>query len=274
MEFHELADRLLAVATEVGRLQMHHYRAGVEVETKSDQSPVTVADRASEAIIVTALARLDPETPVVAEEALSQGAAPESGERFYLVDPLDGTREFIAGRDEFTVNIGLIEQGRPTFGLVYAPALSQLYVTLSRTRAIETGLDPRTTDPALANLETRVLATREPDMTALTVAASRSHANPRTEELLARYRVADRISAGSSLKFCLIAAGRADFYPRLGRTMEWDTAAGHAILAAAGGSVVTLAGEPLGYGKRDKAFANPEFLALGRPEVAGPAIVS
>lgn len=264
MDHRQLADELISVAGSVGQLQMRHFCSGVTVEQKSDASPVTVADRQSEEMIVAALATIAPGIPVVAEEAMSEGAdLPPSLEHFFLVDPLDGTREFISGRGEFTVNIALIDNGRPVFGLLYAPALSRLFMTLGPGEAVEAQLAAENGAQGLGDLELQRLQPRSPDMEALIVVASRSHLDPATEQLLSKYRVGERVSAGSSLKFCLLASGEADLYPRLGRTMEWDTAAGHAILNAAGGCVMTEQGEPLGYAKRDVGFANPGFIAWG-----------
>ena len=248
---------------EVGRLQLCHYRSGAKVERKDDSSPVTVADRESEIAIEKTLRAFHPDIPIVAEEATSLGRTPKIGARFFLVDPLDGTREFINDRDEFTVNIGLIEDGRPTFGIVYAPALSSLYVTVGPNETVGGTLVADADARTLGELELKRMCTRAPDMEALTVVASRSHGDKRTEEILAGYQVSERRSAGSSLKFCLIASGLADFYPRPGRTMEWDTCAGHAVLTAAGGHVSTLEGAPLTYGKVTEGFANPGFQAWG-----------
>lgn len=263
MEAHDLADRLIGVASEAGRLQMRHYSSGIAFEQKSDASPVTAADRESERVIVRALERIAPDTPVVAEEAMSEGRSPKIGRQFFLVDPLDGTREFISGRGEFTINIALIETGTPIFGLVYAPALDQLFVTLAKDQAFEAHMAPGAQNTRLDELELSQLQGKSPDMDALQVVASRSHLDPQTEEYLAGFKVAERMSAGSSLKFCLLARGQADLYPRFGRTMEWDTAAGHAVLHAAGGTVLTVDGEPLAYGKKGAGFANPGFVAWG-----------
>lgn len=260
----DLAQSLLGAVLAAGRIEMAYFHAGVAVETKADRTPVTAADREAEAVIVSALARVAPGVPVVAEEAVAAGVMPVIGERFFLVDPLDGTREFIAGRLEFTVNIGLIDKGRPVFGLVYAPAVSRLFVTLAPDLAVEITIAPDSGATSLDGLDRQRLATRQPDESALTAIASRSHMSKETESFLARYNIRERKTAGSSLKFCLVAKGEADLYPRFGPTCEWDTAAGDAILVAAGGIVNGLDGAPLPYGKTDRWLLNPPYVAWGR----------
>ena len=269
-DHEQLARALLPAVLEAGAVEMRHYGEGVAVETKADASPVTAADREAEAVLLTALARIAPGIPVVAEEAVSQGTIPVVSTSFFLVDPLDGTREFINRRGEFTVNVGLIDHGRPVFGMVYAPALSELYATLGPARAVFARIVPSSAGRDLAAHGCADIRTRIPDPMALTAIASRSHLTPETEQFLMRYRVADRRNAGSSLKFCLLARGEADIYPRLGPTMEWDTAAGHAVLAAAGGSVTAPDGAPFTYGKAANGFRNPHFVAwgTGRPIAA------
>ena len=232
------------------------------VDTKSDASPVTEADARAEAVILTGLARLMPGVPVVAEEEAAAGRLPPTlGRSFLLVDPLDGTREFIARSGEYTVNIALVEDGRPTLGVVHAPALGEIHIGRIGSGAAHGDV------AADGTVAWRPIAVRPANRDALAVLASRSHAGPDTEALLARLPGASRVPAGSSLKFCRVAEGLADLYPRLGRTMEWDTAAGDAVLTAAGGRVVGLDRAPLVYGKReqpgDAPFANPWFLALG-----------
>jgi 3'(2'), 5'-bisphosphate nucleotidase len=221
---------------------------------KADGSPVTDADQAAEALILAGLKRLTPEIPVVAEEEVAAGRVPDiSGGRFWLVDPLDGTREFIKGNGEFTVNIGLIEEGRPVLGVIHIPTQRRGYAGMVAERFVvaadEDGPD-------------RPIAARPVPPRDLVVVASRSHRTPELEAYIARLPAKSSASAGSSLKFCLVAEGRADVYPRLGRTMEWDTAAGHAIVEAAGGRVQLLDGGPLVYGKA--GFENPNFVVEGR----------
>jgi len=247
-----LVERLIAVAREAGEEILRHYRAGVEFERKADASPVTEADRAAERIIVAALNRLTPAVPIVAEELAAAGEIPEVGVRFWLVDPLDGTREFLNHNDEFTVNIGLIEDRRPTLGVVHVPAKDETFWATEPGK-VWTQREGGVPEP---------IAVRRPAEEGVVVTASRRHGDSeRLAAFLDGTPVRDRISAGSSLKFCLLAAGRADLYPRFGPTSEWDTAAGHAVLAAAGGSVRTLDGADLLYGK--PTFRNPEFIARG-----------
>ena len=249
-----LLDRIVAIAEDAGRTILDHYRADVVVERKADSSPVTVADREAEALIVAALREIDPEIPVVAEEEAAAGAAPsEGGARFWLVDPLDGTREFIGGTDEFTVNIALVENGTPVLGAVHAPALGDTFGGLAPGTAWRSGRD----------VVRQPIAARPVPSAGPVILSSRRHGDrDRLAGLLASLEAAGHRTVGSSLKFCLLAAGEGDIYPRYGETHEWDTAAGHAVLLAAGGSVSTTAGEPLRYGK--PGFRNPEFIARGR----------
>ncbi len=255
----ELLDALADIALAAGEAVMAVYRTDFSVDAKSDASPVTRADLDGERIILAGLARVAPQIPVVAEEAQASGAVATVARRFFLVDPLDGTREFVSKNGEFTVNIALIEDGVPILGVVLAPALDRLYLGGRGlgARRLTLGRDR----------ETRPIAARPTPAGGLVVVGSRSHAGAQTTEWLKAHDVAAFTAAGSSLKFCLVAEGTADVYPRLGRTMEWDTAAGDAILRAAGGSVVGLDGRPLVYGKRDQPgeadFANPSFVAWG-----------
>jgi 3'(2'), 5'-bisphosphate nucleotidase len=248
-----LLDGLAAAAVEAGAAILRVRAGGFEVETKSDSSPVTAADHAAEAILLTALHRLAPEVTVVAEEECAAGRMPEPGARFFLVDPLDGTKEFVRGGTDFTVNVGLVEGGSPTLGVVYAPARDELYVG-----DVEQG-GARFAQPG-AGAPLRPVTVRPPASPPVAV-ASRSHDTPETEVYLRRLGVVERTSIGSSLKFCLLAAGLADVYPRPAPTSEWDTCAGHAVLLAAGGMVYDLSGAPLRYGK--PRYFNPGFLAAG-----------
>jgi 3'(2'), 5'-bisphosphate nucleotidase len=247
----QLLPGLRQIALQAGAVIMNIYQGHIAVRAKADQSPVTEADEAAEAVILAALAELAPQIPVIAEESVAAGRIPEIGEGpFWLVDPLDGTKEFISRNGEFTVNVALIEDGLPTLGVVFAPAIGQLYLA----------------GPGAVTLEkdggaARPIAVRRPAADGLVVVASRSHRDSKTDDYLADFEVKSLTSAGSSLKLCLVAAGEADLYPRLGRTMEWDIAAGHAVLAAAGGRVETLEGAPLSYGK--PGFENPFFVARG-----------
>jgi 3'(2'), 5'-bisphosphate nucleotidase len=253
MNLEELLARISAVAREAGAAAMQVYASDFQVRGKADHSPVTEADERAEAVILERLAALTPGIPVISEEQAAAGRAPPAAERFWLVDPLDGTREFIQRNGEFTVNIALIEAGCPTLGVVLAPALGRLFAGARSCGA-------RTHDGA----GDRSIACRTVPAAGLTVVASRSHGDSDAlDRFLAERQVAASTSAGSSLKFCLVAAGEADLYPRLGRTMEWDTAAGHAVLAAAGGRVATLDGAELRYGK--PGLDNPHFVASGLP---------
>jgi len=255
----ELAAAVTRSAERAGRRILELYESGCSVERKPDASPVTEADRAAEAIILPELAALAPDIPIVAEESVAAGPVPAVEGRFWLVDALDGTKEFIARAGEFTVNIALIEAGRPVLGIVHIPLWGDTYAGWAPGQAVR----------QRQGESEKPIAARAPDPQALILLASRSHGNePRLaaflDERVTRRggRIAERRTAGSSLKFCLIAAGEADLYPRLGPTMEWDTAAGQAVLEAAGGHVETLDGAPLRYGKPD--FRNPEFVARGR----------
>jgi 3'(2'), 5'-bisphosphate nucleotidase len=254
----ELIEALLAVAVAAGRAALDIYHAGFTVSQKADQTPVTAADHASERIVLEHLARLAPGVPVVAEEAVAAGSAPRVGAEFFLVDPLDGTKEFINRRGEFTVNIALIRAGLPVLGVVYAPVGGTLYAgNVASARAFRCAYPAGAAGPG----RREPLHVRAVPAQGLTAVVSRSHATPETDAYLGHYRVRERVSIGSSLKFCLVAAGEADLYPRLGPTMEWDTAAGHAVLAAAGGKVLAAGGEPLAYGK--PGFRNSFFIASG-----------
>jgi 3'(2'), 5'-bisphosphate nucleotidase len=260
-----LAEGLFPVALAAARVQMSYFTAGVEVERKADHSPVTAADRKSEEIILEALARLAPGVPVIAEEAASAGSIPDvSHGAFFLVDPLDGTNGFTKGRPAFTINVALIEERRPAFGLVYAPAMSDFYVTLGPAEVVNAPLDPHTPARALGEAAAKPIRSRVPDPNALAALVSQSHLNRATERFLEGYDVIDRRAIASSIKFALIARGEADLYPRAGPTSEWDTAAGHAILTAAGGTVTRLDGTPLLYGNAARKFENPNFVAWGR----------
>ena len=260
-DFARAANLLTGAAARAGAAIMRLYREGAEVEFKADASPVTCADRESEVIILDALKHLAPEIAVVSEEAADRPA--KLGHRFFLVDPLDGTKEFIGKRSDFTVNVALIEDGTPRFGLVYAPARSLLALTLEDGKAVEAKLDANEHGAELSKLDCRPLRVRTPLPEGLVAVVSHSHLDPATEAFLAKLKIAKRSSAGSSLKFILGARGEADVYPRFGPTMEWDTAAGQAVLVAAGGSVVQADRKPLRYGKTGTGLLNPSFIAWG-----------
>lgn len=244
-------EEIAHLARRAGEEIMAVYATDFAVRGKADESPVTEADERAERLIVPALHALVPDLPVVAEEAVAAGQVPVIGNSFWLVDPLDGTREFIGRNGEFTVNIALVRDGEPVLGVVYAPALGRMFAGARGVGAWVEDARGR-----------RAIRCRPVPEAGLTVVASRSHGDAAAlEAFLAGRRVAAVVNAGSSLKLCLLAAGEADLYPRLGRTMEWDIAAGHAVLAAAGGRVVDLAGAPLRYGK--PGFENPHFAAWG-----------
>ena len=263
-EFQSLARELVPVSQAAGHAIMRHYREGVATEYKDNWSPVTAADRDAEAIILKALAELLPGVPVIAEEEAAEGRIPKIDRTFLLVDPLDGTREFINKRDEFTVNIALIEDRKPVFGLVYAPATRAFYATLGPDRCVEAVMDADGPSASFESLNARTIVARRAPEDGLVVIASRSHLDAETRGFIAKHKVKETRNAGSSLKFCLLARGEADLYPRFGPTMEWDTAAGHAVLAAAGGSVLNLDGSPFLYGKKEQDYRNPGFIAWGR----------
>jgi 3'(2'), 5'-bisphosphate nucleotidase len=263
-EYRRLIEALLPAVLAAGRIEMRYFKAGVAVETKADTTPVTAADHEAEEALLEGLEHAAPGVPVVAEEAVAAGRVPAIRDAFFLVDPLDGTRAFIRKSPEFTINIGLVENGQPVFGIIYAPALQLLFATLGPDEAVEAAIAPEAEGVRLADCRLKRLKTREPDRKALVAFASRSHAAESTDAFLKRLPIAEKRKASSSLKFCLIARGEADLYARVGETNEWDTAAGHAILAAAGGCVTAIDGRPLLYGKREAGFANPYFVAWAR----------
>jgi 3'(2'), 5'-bisphosphate nucleotidase len=247
-----MLDQIIAAARSAGAAILEIYATDFDVSSKVDASPVTAADERAEAIILDALAAITPEIPVISEEAASAGRIPHVDHRFWLVDPLDGTKEFISRNGEFTVNIALIENNQPVLGVVLAPALNRLFAGVVGEGAFIEDATGR-----------RAIHCRAAPPEGLTVVSSRSHGDAEAlDAFLAGRKVAASVNAGSSLKLCLIAAGEADMYPRLGRTMEWDIAAGHAVLSAAGGRVKTLAGNELSYGK--DGLDNPHFVATGK----------
>lgn len=253
------ANTLATLALAAGKEIMRVYQTDFSVSHKDDASVLTEADGLAEAIILAGLKSAEPDLQVIAEEAVAGGYVPEHGARFALVDPLDGTREFVARNGEFTVNIAIIENGRPVMGVVYAPALERLFVAETPAMAWEAAAAPDAPPPT----DRRQLRIRKAPGAGLTAIASKSHRSPETDEWLSRYPVFETKGAGSALKFCLVAAGEADVYPRLGRTMEWDTAAGQAVVEAAGGRVLSISGEPLLYGKTDRGYDNPSFVVFG-----------
>jgi 3'(2'), 5'-bisphosphate nucleotidase len=255
MDFDTLTHVMRRLALEAGDKIMEIYDGpDFAVKTKSDASPVTEADEAADAIISAGLRAAFPDVALVTEEQAASHDVTAS--TFLIVDPLDGTKEFVQRRGDFTVNIALVVDGAPIRGVVYAPAKGRLFYTTA------TGPSVEETGPFSKDTvgKTTPISTSTPDNTALLIVASKSHRDQATDDYIADYSVADMKSAGSSLKFCLVATGEADLYPRLGRTMEWDTAAGHAVLHGAGGHVVRFDDHtPLIYGKAE--YANPFFIA-------------
>lgn len=261
---NQLALAFGAIAVSAGQAIMTARAAGGAAQQKADGSPVTEADLAADEFIRGKLPGVMPDVPVITEETFDAAKASDLPDRFILVDPLDGTREFAAGRDEFTVNIALIEDGQPVVGTIYAPAMSQLYVAGSE--AFAANVRPDAAVPALETM--RKLSTSAVPVGGMRAVASRSHLDPATKQWLDARPIKEFCSAGSSLKFCTVAEGCADVYPRLSPTMEWDTAAGQAILMAAGGCVLDLDGAPLRYGKTGNKFRNGSFVAWGRPPLS------
>lgn len=255
MTYDSLVPVIRKLAIQAGEKIMEIYNSNdFDVKVKSDDSPVTAADEAADAIISAGLRAAFPEMLLVTEEQAESHSA--KGDTFLIVDPLDGTKEFIHRRGDFTVNIALVEKGVPTRGVVYAPAKDRMFYTLADGQSVEEtgGMDPDAAGP------TRPIHVARSDNAALMVVASKSHRDQATDDYINKYAVKDMKSAGSSLKFCLVATGEADIYPRVGRTMEWDTAAGHAVLQGAGGKVVRFDDHtPLTYGK--DGYANPFFIA-------------
>jgi 3'(2'), 5'-bisphosphate nucleotidase len=264
----DLALPLIAVAQRAGAAIMDVYRSDPNVRYKADRSPVTDADHAAEDIILEALARLAPGIPAVAEESLAAGRIPDVEDCFFLVDPLDGTKEFIKKNGEFTVNIALISGGRPSFGLVYAPDRRECYVTLGPNRAVRCALSPDHNPPTGQRFDFEPLGGEAHGDRPFTAIVSRSHLTAETEAFLGKLGEPPRLLMGSSLKFGAMASGLADVYPRFAPTSEWDTAAGHALLDATGGCLLAGGGGPFLYGKKDARFINPSFVAWRSAEEA------
>ncbi len=258
-----MADLAVAAGAEIARLM----ELGFETRTKSDSSPVTVCDECAEKVILAGLEARFPDIPVVAEEAAAAGFVPACGDLFFLVDPLDGTKEFINGKPDFTVNIALVCKGEPLAGAVYAPAMRTLWVGSRMggvTRAAKAETEPGAAAPSFEAMQD--IQVRHQPADGLIALVSRSHSNSQVEDFLSRLSIAGRREMGSSLKFCLLAEGVADVYPRFSPTMEWDTAAGDAVLRAAGGATFDEAGVDLRYGKSDENFRNPGFISWGAPQ--------
>ena len=255
MDYARLTDVMRRLALEAGDVIMDIYASDdFAVKAKSDDSPVTAADEAADALISAGLRAAFPEVLLVTEEQATSHS--QQAETFLIVDPLDGTKEFIRRRGDFTVNIAYVEGGAPTRGVVYAPAKGRMFYTLPDGTAVE---ETGAMDKSRPGVQTPIRVST-PDNAALMIVASKSHRDQATDDYIGKYAAKDMTSAGSSLKFCLVATGEADIYPRVGRTMEWDTAAGHAVLSGAGGHVVRFDDHsPLTYGK--PGYANPFFIA-------------
>ena len=265
----EVAEIFAELALEASVAVMNVYAGAIHARVKADKSVVCDADERAEAIILAGLAERLPYIPVVAEEAASRGEKPRCGRAFILVDPVDGTREFLHRNGEFTINVALIVDGTPRAGAVYAPACGRLWMAGAHAFAVDVApgapLPPRSArEPIRA---------RSHPACGLTALASRSHADDRTEAFLAGLPIAERRCSGSSLKFCVLAEGQADVYPRFGQTMEWDTAAGDAVLRAAGGAVLDETGRALRYGKAERQYRNGPFVAWGDAD-AMPTLAS
>jgi len=257
---------LCSLALKAGKNAMLHFHNDIDVETKGNNSPVTIADREGEEIIIRGIKSQFSRIQIIGEESSENGLPDRIEDEFFLLDPLDGTKDFINKRTDFTVNIGFIYKSTPVSGIVYAPALKRLFFTLGN-KAYETYIAPedKTIDDTDAlnftlSKAKQIHVRPKPD-NGLVVVASRSHLSSDTEAFLKNLDVKEIVSAGSSLKFCILATGQADIYPRHGRTMEWDTAAAHAILSAAGGVVHDIDGALLSYGKIERGFDNPHFIA-------------
>lgn len=252
-----LCNQVRRIAIEAGDVTLEYFdESGYKgADAKADGSPVTLADQKAEEIIEKALKDIFPDIKVVGEEAVAEGYRPslEGVEHFWLVDPLDGTKEFISGSGDYTVNIALIKNGTPVLGVVYAPAKGELFAAAGEGTAVRWSEESE---------KDKKIYVRQPPKEGLTVVASASHGDAdRLDKFLSEYKVQKVIKRGSSLKICAIAAGKADLYPRLGPTCEWDTAAGHAVLLGAGGIIIDTNGKPLTYGGADPKFLNPEFIA-------------
>ncbi len=258
MNYAKICEIFRSLALTSGEVIMDIYKSNTfEVLLKSDDSPITIADKKADEVISKGLKRYFPEVPIVSEEQVKSHDL--SASFFFIVDPLDGTKEFIKRRGDFTVNIALVANGEPIRGIVYAPARQRLFYTDANGEAVEEMDYFSVSKIGLV----KKIKTAVSDNTALKVVASKSHRDKKTDEYISKYRCKELVNAGSSLKFCLIASGEADLYPRFGPTMEWDTAAGHAVLSAAGGSVLQVEDkEPLKYGKPH--YRNPFFIASSK----------
>jgi 3'(2'), 5'-bisphosphate nucleotidase len=261
-----LLDELTTVVSAAGAAILATRSGSLDTRAKPDLTPVTACDHAAEAVILEALARLLPGTCIVSEEAVGRALPQRIPDSFVLVDPLDGTRELVAGRDEFTINLAIVGDGRPRLGIVAAPAHGLLWRGLEGRGAERLRLSPGA--PASAAQARSPIRTRPAPSSGLIAAISRSHLDPQTQAYLARLPIGERHPCGSAVKFCQVAEGCADVYARLSPTCEWDVAAGHAVLAAAGGVVNTPEGAPVSYGRMAEKFGVPAFIAWGDPSAA------
>jgi 3'(2'), 5'-bisphosphate nucleotidase len=261
-----LLDELTTIVSDAGAAILAARAGSLDARSKADHSPVTAADHAAEAVILAGLARVLPGVAVVSEEAAACALPAGLPDTFILVDPLDGTRELLAGRGEFTVNVAIVSKGRPQLGLVGAPAQGLIWRGIEGQGAERLQLPVGA--PASSARERTAIQTRPCPPSGLIVAVSRSHLDARTEALLARLPVGERLACGSAVKFCQLAEGAADLYPRLSPTCEWDVAAGHAVLTAAGGAVTRPDGTKLNYGGVAQDFRIPAFVAWGDPSAA------
>jgi 3'(2'), 5'-bisphosphate nucleotidase len=261
-----LLDELTTVVSAAGAAILATRSGSLDTRAKPDLTPVTACDHAAEAVILEALARLLPGTCIVSEEAVGRALPQRIPDSFVLVDPLDGTRELVAGRDEFTINLAIVGDGRPRLGIVAAPAHGLLWRGLEGRGAERLRLSPGA--PASAAQARSPIRTRPAPPSGLIAAISRSHLDPQTQAYLARLPIGERHPCGSAVKFCQVAEGCADVYARLSPTCEWDVAAGHAVLAAAGGVVNTPEGAPVSYGRMAEKFGVPAFIAWGDPSAA------
>ena len=253
-----LSLELVNTAYKAGLVIMDIYKKDFNIDIKNDNSPVTIADQKAEELILSDLSNKFPNIPVISEEAYYNGIIPDFSNEFFLVDPLDGTKEFIKKNGEFTVNIGLIKNGYALMGVVYAPAKKYMYFCDENNNAFELKINNNFSGSLKDAKKINTNSSKEVALTAIT---SRSHNNSKTDDFLKNYNIKETLLFGSSYKFCLIASGKADIYPRLSPTCEWDIAAGHAILKAAGGNVYSLDGNELQYGFKKEKFINPPFLA-------------
>lgn len=264
LDHRSLAEALLPAVVAAARIALKHAEAGITAEAKVDESPVTAADRDGQEVIVAALRNLAPDIPVIAEEWSGARPLSPASERFFLVDPLDGTRDYIAGFPDYTVNVALIEHGQPVFGMIMAPALRLVFATLAPHAAGRLQLpSDLALPPAGTALPWQQISARAPIAGHVVALVSRSHPCAATEAYLQRIAASEVRRVGSAYKLCLLASGAADVYPRCGPTSEWDIAAGHALLVAAGGNLETFDGAPFTYGKAAAGFRNPPFVAWG-----------